>query len=51
MQQGSTVSAQVPLKLNMGSGQNPFDGYINVDKFGTPDVLCDLEVFSLALGD
>jgi hypothetical protein len=45
MQQGSTVSAQTPLKLNMGSGQNPFEGYINVDKFGNPDVLCDLEVF------
>jgi hypothetical protein len=33
------------LKLNLGSGQNPRAGYVNVDKFGTPDVLWDLEQF------
>jgi hypothetical protein len=33
------------LKLNLGSGQNPLPGYVNVDKFGTPDVKCDLEQF------
>ena len=33
------------LKLNLGSGQNPAPGFINVDKFGTPDVQCDLEQF------
>ncbi len=34
-----------PLKLNLGSGQNPREGYINVDKFGSPDVRWDLEQF------
>lgn len=33
------------LKLNLGCGQNSIPGYVNVDKFGQPDVLCDLEVF------
>ncbi len=33
------------LKLNLGSGKNPLPGYINVDKFGVPDVLHDLETF------
>ncbi|MBY0403020.1 MAG: methyltransferase domain-containing protein, partial [Cyanobacteria bacterium] len=33
------------LKLNLGSGQNPKAGYVNVDKFGNPDVLLDLESF------
>ena len=33
------------LKLNLGSGQNPAPGYVNVDKYGTPDVHCDLEKF------
>ncbi|HVP70154.1 MAG TPA: hypothetical protein VMS45_02445 [Gemmatimonadaceae bacterium] len=32
-------------RLNLGSGQNPFPGYINVDKYGEPDWRCDLEVF------
>jgi hypothetical protein len=34
-----------PLKLNLGSGQNPQPGYVNVDKFGSPDVRWDLEQF------
>src|SRR5688572_28319543 len=34
-----------PLKLNLGSGQRPRDGYVNVDKFGSPDVIWDLEQF------
>jgi hypothetical protein len=33
------------LKLNLGSGRRPQPGYINVDRFGTPDVLHDLEQF------
>lgn len=35
----------VPLKLNLGCGQRPQAGFVNVDKFGSPDVLWDLEVF------
>jgi hypothetical protein len=31
------------LKLNLGSGQNPRAGYLNVDRAGTPDLLWDLE--------
>lgn len=33
------------LKLNLGCGQNQIPGYVNVDKFGQPDVQCDLEIF------
>lgn len=33
------------LKLNLGSGQNPQEGYHNVDKYGAPDLRCDLEQF------
>ncbi len=33
------------LKLNLGSGKNPKAGFVNVDKYGTPDILHDLEVF------
>ncbi len=33
------------LKLNLGSGQNPQPGYLNVDKYGNPDFKCDLETF------
>jgi hypothetical protein len=38
-------STSAGLKLNLGSGQNPVPGFINVDKFGSPDVKWDLEVF------
>src|SRR5438128_1961143 len=34
-----------PLRLNLGSGQNPKPGYINVDKSGSPDLKWDLEQF------
>ncbi len=33
------------LKLNLGSGQNPIPGYLNVDKYGEPDFKFDLETF------
>lgn len=33
------------LRLNLGCGKNPMPGYLNVDKFGTPDLRCDLEEF------
>lgn len=31
------------LRLNLGSGQQPLAGYLNVDKYGSPDLVCDLE--------
>lgn len=34
-----------PLKLNLGCGARRIDGFVGVDKFGTPDVLHDLERF------
>ena len=33
------------LRLNLGCGAKHFDGYINVDKFGNPDLCFDLETF------
>ncbi len=33
------------LKLNLGCGEKRFPGFINVDKFGTPDVKHNLESF------
>ena len=34
-----------PIKLNLGCGERHLDGYVNVDKFGTPDLCHDLETF------
>jgi len=36
---------QKEIKLNLGCGKNYKDGYINVDKYGEPDLQVDLEVF------
>jgi hypothetical protein len=33
------------LKLNLGCGEDRKPGYINVDKYGNPDILHDLEEF------
>jgi predicted SAM-dependent methyltransferase len=33
------------VKLNLGCGENRMPEYINVDKYGSPDVLHDLETF------
>jgi hypothetical protein len=41
----SAITPPPPLRLNLGSGQHPIDGWVNVDKFGSPDVRWDLEQF------
>jgi hypothetical protein len=33
------------LRLNLGCGMNRLEGYVNVDRYGEPDVRHDLEVF------
>lgn len=33
------------IRLNLGCGEKRLEGYVNVDKYGSPDLLCDLEAF------
>ena len=42
---GRAMNPTSLLRLNLGCGQNRLPGCVNVDKFGAPDVRCDLEVF------
>ena len=39
------------LRLNLGCGAKRLDGYINVDKFGDPDLRLDLETFPYPWAD
>lgn len=39
------------LRLNLGCGAKYLDGYINVDKFGDPDLRFDLETFPYPWAD
>jgi hypothetical protein len=43
--QNSPFENKVLIKLNLGCGQNPMPGYINVDKYGSPELQHDLETF------
>jgi SAM-dependent methyltransferase len=33
------------MRLNLGCGEHPISGFVNVDKAGTPDIVFDLETF------
>ena len=39
------------LKLNLGCGAKRLKGYVNVDKFGDPDLRLDLETFPYPWND
>lgn len=42
---GADVAIAAGLKLNLGCGNRRFEGFVNVDKYGSPDVQHDLEQF------
>ncbi len=33
------------MKYNLGCGDKMIEGFVNVDMYGTPDVMCDLSYF------
>lgn len=41
------------MKLNLGCGRNPMEGFVNIDRASLPgvDVVCDLETASLPFDD
>ncbi|WP_219729845.1 hypothetical protein [Sodalinema gerasimenkoae] len=41
----SAVPQSSNLRLNLGCGYRPMEGYVNVDLYGTPDLVWDLETF------
>ncbi len=43
--QKAMASDVAPIKLNLGCGARLFEGFVNVDKYGNPDVKHDLEQF------
>lgn len=40
-----------PILLNLGCGKNRLPGHVNVDLYGTPDMVWDLEVFPYPWAD
>lgn len=45
MQHGQCEREDHYLRLNLGCGENHRTGYVNVDKYGSPDIIQDLESF------
>jgi hypothetical protein len=41
----SAVPQSANLRLNLGCGYRPMEGYVNVDLYGRPDLVLDLETF------